>query len=166
MMDVIVDELRENDINIDKTTLSYFVNKTYYDYQNVYGSILGKLSYEDLFTVWEKTHPETFGHVMAFLTTVHFQSLNDDQKRNVVRITVPVLRNINLTEYRREKEHMWDKYTLVRNTVHRYVCVGMGPMLCQCYVIGNIMGLVVKRTLLWKVVSYWVRAIKNTFTFR
>ena len=53
-MDVIVDELRKNDINIDKTTLSYFINKTYYDYQNVYGSILSKLSYEDLFIVWEK----------------------------------------------------------------------------------------------------------------
>ncbi len=165
-MGVIVDELRENDISIDKTTLSYFINKTYYDYQNVYGSILGKLSYEDLFTVWEKTHPETFGHVMAFLTTVHFQNLSDEQKRNVVRITVPILRNINLTEYRREKEYIWDKYTLVRNTVHRYVCVGMGLMLCQCYVIGNIVELVVKRTLLWKVVSYWVRAIKNALTFR
>ncbi len=57
-MDVIVDELRKNDISIDKTTLSYFINKTYYDYENVYGSILGKLSYEDLFTVWEKHTPK------------------------------------------------------------------------------------------------------------
>ncbi len=160
MMDVILDELRENNISIDKTTLSYFINKTYYDYPIVYGSILGKLSYKDLFMVWEKTHPETFGHVMAFLTTVHFQNLNDEQKRNVVRVTVPILKNTDLTEYRREKEYMWDKYTLVRNTVHRYVCVGMGPML------RNIMEVVVKRTLLWKVVSYWVRAIKNAFTFR
>ncbi len=151
VMDVIVDELCENGINIDKTTLSYFINKTYYDYQNVYGSVLGKLSYEDLFTVWDKTHPETFGHVMAFLTTVHFQDLSDEQRRNVVRITVPILKNVDLTEYRREKEYAWDKYTLVRNTVHRYVCVGMPPML------RNIM-------LLWKVVSYWARAIKNAFT--
>ncbi len=153
MMDVILDELCENNINIDKTTLSYFINKTYYDYQNVYSSILGKLSYEDLFTVWEKTHPETFGHVMAFLTTVHFQNLSDEQRRNVVRITVPILKNIDLTEYRREKEYAWDKYTLVRNTVHRYVCVGMTPML------RNIM-------LLWRVVSYGIRAIKNAFTFK
>ncbi len=164
-MDVIVDELRENNININKTTLSYFVNKTYYDYPNVYGSILSKLSYEDLFMVWEKTHPETFGHVMAFLTTVHFQNLSDEQKRNVVRITVPILKNIDLSEYRREKEYMWDKYTLVRNIIHRYVCVSMGPMLCQCYTIANVMGLVIKRTLLWKIVCYWVRTIKNTFTF-
>ncbi len=149
-MDVILDELCENNISIDKTTLSYFINKTYYDYQNVYSSILGKLSYEDLFIVWEKTHPETFGHVMAFLTTVHFQSLSDEQRRNVVRITVPILRNIDLTEYRREKEYAWDKYTLVRNTVHRYVCVGMTPML------RNIM-------LLWGVVSYGIRAIKSVF---
>ncbi len=166
MMDVILAELCENNINIDKTTLSYFINKTYYDYQNVYDSVLGKLSYEDLFIVWEKTHPETFGHVMAFLTTVHFQNLSDEQRRNVVRITVPILRNIDLTEYRRERECVWDKYTLVRNIVHRYVCVGMGPMLCQCYVIGNIVKLVAKRSLLWKVVSYWARAIKNAFTFK
>ena len=168
-MDVIVDELRENNINIDKTTLSYFVNKMYYDYQNVYESILGKLSYEDLFMVWEKTHPETFGHVMAFLTTVHFQNLNDKQKRNVVRITVPILKNIDLSEYRREKEYMWDRYTLVRNTVHHYVCIGMGPLLCRCYAITNVLGLIkehyLKETLLWKVVRYWVRAIRNTFTF-
>ncbi len=164
MMDVIVDELRKNDISIDKTTLSYFINKTYYDYQNVYGSILGKLSYEDLFVVWEKTHPETFGHVMAFLTTVHFQNLSEEQKRNVVRITVPILKNVDLSKYKREKEHIWDKYTLVRNIVHRYVCVGMEPLLCQCYVIANVVGLVARRTLLWKIAHYWVRAIKNAFT--
>ncbi len=100
-MDVMVDEFRKSGIDIDRATLSYFINKTYYDYQNVYSSVLGKLSYEDLFVVWEKTHPETFGHVMAFLTTVHFQTLSDEEKRNVVRITVPILRNINLAEYRR-----------------------------------------------------------------
>ncbi len=122
----------------------------HYDYQNVYSSILGKLSYEDLFTVWEKTHPETFGHVMAFLTTVHFQNLSDEQRRNVVRITVPIMKNIDLTEYRREKEYAWDKYTLVRNTVHRYLCLGMVPML------RNIASL-------WRVVSYGIRAIKNVF---
>ena len=149
-MDVILDELCENNISIDKTMLSYSINKTYYDYQNVYSSILGKLSYEDLFTVWEKTHPETFGHVMAFLTTVHFQNLSDEQRRNVVRITVPIMKNIDLTEYRREKEYAWDKYTLVRNTVHRYLCLGMVPML------HNIASL-------WGVVSYGIRAIKNVF---
>ena len=162
-MDVIVDELRKNDIDIDKTTLSYFVNKTYYDYENVYRSILGKLSYEDLFVVWEKTPPKTFGHVMAFLTTVHFQNLSDEQKRNVVRITVPILKNVDLSKYKREKECIWDKYTLVRNIIHRYVCVGMESLLCQCYVIANVMGLIVKRTLLWKIVHYWTRAIRNAF---
>ena len=149
-MDVMLDELRKNSIDIDRATLSYFVNKTYYDYQNVYSSVLGKLSYEDLFTVWDRTHPETFGHVMAFLTAVHFQNLTDEQKRNVVRITVPILRNTDLTEYKREREYAWDKYTLVRNIVHRYICVGMTPML------RNIM-------LLWRVISNGIRAIKNAF---
>ncbi len=148
-MDVIVDELRENGINIDRATLSYFINKIYYDYQNVYSSVSGKLTYEDLFTVWERTHPETFGHVMAFLTTVHFQTLTDEQKRNVVRITVPILRNISLAEYRRESA--LDNYTLVRNVVHRYICVGTTPML------RSVM-------LLWRMVSYGVRAIRNAFT--
>ena len=150
-MDVTLDEPCENNISIDRTTLSYFINKTYYDYHNVYSSILGKLSYEDLSIVWEKTHPETFGHVMAFLTTVHFQNLSAEQRRNAVRITVPILKNIDLAEYRKEREYAWDKYTLVRNTAHRYVCVGTIPML------RNI-------TSLWRAVSYGIRAIKNTFT--
>ncbi len=150
-MDVIVDELRENGIDIDRATLSYFINKTYYDYQNVYSSVLGKLSYEDLVTVWERMHPETFGHVMAFLTTVHFQTLTDEQRRGVVRITVPILKNVNLAEHRREREYALDKYTLVRNAVHRYICVGTTPML------RTVM-------LLWKVISYGIRAIKNAFT--
>ena len=149
-MDVMLDELRKNGVDIDRATLSYFINKTYYDYQNVYSSVLGKLSYEDLFVVWDKTHPETFGHVMAFLTTVRFQTLSDEQKRNVVRITVPILRDINLTEYKREREYAWDKYTSVRNTVHRYICVGTTPML------RNIM-------LLWRVISNGIRAIKSAF---
>ncbi len=150
MMEVILDELRENSIDIDRTTLSYFINKTYYDYQNVYSSIYGKLSYEDLFVVWEETHPETFGHVMAFLTAVHFQTLSDEQRRNAVRVTVPILKGIDLTKYKREKEYAWDKYTVVRNTVHRYICVGMTPML------RNIMSL-------WRVISYGIRAIKSVF---
>ena len=150
MMDVILDELRKNGIDIDRATLSYFINKTYYDYQNVYSSIYGKLSYEDLFIVWEKTHPETFGHVMAFLTTVHFQTLSDEQRRNVVRATVPILKDIDLVDHRRGREYAWGKYTLVRNTVHRYICVGMTPML------RNIMSL-------WRVISYGIRAIKNVF---
>ena len=149
-MDVIVDELRENGIDIDRETLSYFINETYHTYYNVYSSVLGKLTYEDLFTVWEKTHPETFGHVMAFLTTVHFQTLTDEQRRSVVQITVPILRNVNLAEYRREREYALDKCTLVRNAVHRYICVGTTPML------RSIM-------LLWRVLSYGIRAIKSVF---
>ena len=150
-MDLMVDELRENGIDIDKATLSYFINRTYHTYYNVYSSVLGKLSYEDLFVVWDKTHPETFGHVMAFLTTVHFQTLTDEQRRGVVQITVPILRNINLAEYRREREYALDKYTLVRNAVHRYICVGTTPMLRTAM-------------LLWRVISYGIRAMKNAFT--
>ncbi len=150
-MEVILDELRENGIDINRETLSYFINKTYYDYQNVYSSVLGKLSYKDLVTVWERTHPETFGHVMAFLTTVHLQTLSDEQRRNVVRVTVPILKGIDLTKYKREREYAWDKYTLVRNAVHRYICVGTTPML------RTVM-------LLWRVISYGICAIKNAFT--
>ncbi len=148
-MDVIVNELRENGVDIDRATLSYFINKTYHTYYNVYSSVSGKLSYEDLFAVWNRMHPETFGHVMAFLTTVHFQTLTDEERRSVVRITVPILRNINLAEYRGESA--LDNYTLVRNVVHRYICVGTTPLL------RSVM-------LLWRVVSYGVRAIRNAFT--
>ncbi len=153
MMEVILDELRENNIDIDRTTLSYFINKAYYDYRNVYSSVYGKLSYEDLFIVWERTHPETFGHVMAFLTIVHFHTLSDEQRRNVVRVTVPILKGIDLAEYRRGREYAWDKYTIVRNTVHRYICVGMTPML------RNILSL-------WRVISYGIRAIKSVFVLQ
>ena len=153
-MDVVVDKLRKNGIHIDKTTLSYFINKLYYDNPNVYGL---KFSYEDLFMAWEQLRPSSFGHVMAFLTAVHFQDLSDDQKSNVVRLTVSVLENIDLTEYKREKEYIWDRYTLVRNTIHRYVCHHMDPVLCYCYVIGNVIGLIVKRWKIWERVQTTVR---------
>ena len=94
------------------------INELYYDNPNVYGYFLNKLSYEDLFMVWKQLRPSSFGHVMAFLTTVHFQDLSDKQKRDVVRLTPPVLKNIDLSEYKREKEYIWDKYKLVQNTMH------------------------------------------------
>ncbi len=150
-MDVMLDELRENGIDIDRVTLSYFINETYYSYQNVYSSVLGKLSYEDLLIVWEKMHPDVFGHVMAFLTTVHFQALSDEQRRDVVRLAVPILKDIDLAEYRRGRVYAWDRYILVRNTVHRYLCVGTTPVL------RNVMSL-------WRVISNGIRAIKNVFT--
>ena len=150
-MDVVVDELRKNGIDIDKTTLSYFINKLYYDNPNVYGL---KFSYEDLFMAWEQLRHETFRHVMAFLTAVHFQDLSDKQKRDVVRLTVPVLENIDLSEYKREKEYIWDKYTLVQNTIHRflhrYVCCRLDPVLCYCYIIGNVIGTFAKR---WRILE-------------
>ena len=149
-MEVILDELHESDIDIDRATLSYFINKTYYDNPRVYVSVYGGLTYEDLLIVWEEMRPETFGHVMAFLTMVYLQTLSDEQRRNVVRVTVPILKGIDLTKYKREKEYAWDKYTVVRNTVHRYICVGMTPML------RNIMSL-------WRVISYGIRAIKSVF---
>ena len=70
-MDVIVDELRKNGIDIDKTTLSYFINKAYNDYQSVYERFLDTVSYEDFFVVWNQLQPRSFGHVMVFLTVVH-----------------------------------------------------------------------------------------------
>ena len=146
-MDVVVDELRKNGIDIDKTTLSYFINKLYHDNPNVYGL---KFSYEDLFMAWEELCPSSLGHMMAFLTAVHFQDLSDKQKRDVVQLTVPVLENIDLSEYKREKEYIWNKYTLVRNTIHRYVCRRMDPVLCYCYVIGSVIGLIVKRWKVWE----------------
>ena len=149
-MEVILDELRNGGVDIDRATLSYFINEAYYDNPRVYVSVYGRLTYEDLFVVWEGMRPETFGHVMAFLTTVHLQTLSDEQRRNVVRATVPVLKGIDLTKYKREREYAWDRYTAVRNTVHRYVCVGVSPVL------RNVM-------LLWRVISYGIRAIKGVF---
>ena len=97
-----------------------------------------KSSYEDLFIVWRRIRPETFGHVMGFLTAVHLQDLSENKTRYVVRLTVPVLKNINLSKYKREKSIL-DNYTLVRSTVHRflhrYVCRRLDLVLCYCYII-------------------------------
>ena len=147
-MDVILDEFRKNGIDIDETTLSYFINKTYNDYQSVYERFLGTLSYEGLFIVWRRMRPEMFGHVVVFLTTVHLQDLSENETRYVVRLTVPVLKNIDISKNKREKSIL-DNYTLVRNIVHRflhrYVCRRLDPVLCYCYIIGNVIGTFAKR---------------------
>ena len=159
-MDVIVDELRKSGVDIDKTTLSYFINRAYNDYQTVYEKFLDTVSYEDLFVVWNQLQPRSFGHVMVFLTVVHLQNFTDQQKRDVVQLTIPVLKNIDISKYKRERSVL-DNYTVARNIIHRflhrYVCRRLDPVFCQCYVIANVIGGLARQWRVWEITRGVVR---------
>ena len=126
----------------------------------MYEKFLDTVSYEDLFVVWNQLQPSSFGHVMVFLTVVHLQDFTDKQKRDVVQLTVPVLKNIDISKYKKEKSIL-DNYTVVRNIIHRflhrYVCRRLDPVFCQCYVIANVIGGFARRWRIWERAQATVR---------
>ena len=69
-MDVILDELHKYNIDIDKTTLTYYMNDVYERNKNLYDDYISKIFCSDLFTIWRILRASTFGHVLSYLVLV------------------------------------------------------------------------------------------------
>lgn len=100
-MDLIYAELINNDIDIDRKTLSYCINEIYTEYDDICKDMLNRVMFDDLFRVWELMGAMSFGHVMAFLTLVYaFGNPTEDDVRKAVKLTIPVLKTIDMIPYR------------------------------------------------------------------
>ena len=100
-MDLIHAELSNNDIDIDRKTLSYYINDIRKNYDHTYQEMLDRLTFNDLFRVWELMGATSFGHAMAFLTLVYVSgNTTEEDVRKAVKMTIPVLKNIDIMPYR------------------------------------------------------------------
>ena len=98
-MDVIADELRKNNVNIDVTTLSSHIHYILYNYRDAYNESASRLNKAELPNVFNEMNVNSFGRAMAYLALVYRMNYyyliipEEDTVREAVRLAVPVLRN-------------------------------------------------------------------------
>ena len=96
-MEVILDELRKNNVDIDILLLSQRINYVLDRHEKLYGEMAERLSSEELLGVFAEMNVNSFGRAMAYLTLVYLMNIPEDVKREAVRLVAPVLRNVGVT---------------------------------------------------------------------
>ena len=101
MMEVIVDELRKNNVNIDVETLSEHVQYILNNYRDCYNDSVERLTREELLlNVFHEMNVNSLGRTMAYLTLVYRMShiIKEDTVRQAVRLAAPLIRNVGRVE--------------------------------------------------------------------
>ena len=97
-MEVILDELRKNNVDIDILILSQRINYVPDRHEKLYGEMAERLSSEELLGFFfPEMNVNSFGRAMAYLTLVYLMNIPEDVKREAVRLVAPVLRNVGVT---------------------------------------------------------------------
>ena len=98
-MEVIVDELRKNNVNIDITILSQHIHYILDNHQDMYNEVANRLNSTVLLDVFNEMNVNSVGRVVAYLALVYRMNISgEDAVREAVRLVVPVLRNIARVE--------------------------------------------------------------------
>ena len=128
-MDVIVDKLRKNNVNVDRTILSQHIHNILDKYQDMYDEMAGRISANELLSVYNTVNVDTVGRVMAYLTLVYRMNISrEDTVREATRMVIPALRNIAKAE----------GISVTRNIPRdvasfiRRICSGVGYALYSC----------------------------------
>ena len=96
-MDVILDELRKNNVNIDIPILSQHINYVLARHEKLYGEMAERVGPDGLLGVFAEMNVNSFGRAMAYLTLVYLMNIPEDVKREAVRLVAPILRNVGVT---------------------------------------------------------------------
>ena len=100
-MEVIVDELRKNNVNIDIETLTEHIQYILNNYKDCYNYSVELLTREELLLdVFHEMNVNTLGRAMAYLTLVYRLShiIKEDTVRQAVRLAAPLIRNVGRVE--------------------------------------------------------------------
>ena len=100
-MEVIVDELRKNNVNIDVETLSEHIQYILNSYRDCYNDSVERLTREELLLdVFHEMNVNSLGRTMAYLTLVYRMShiIKEDTVRQAVRLAAPLIRNVGRVE--------------------------------------------------------------------
>ena len=96
-MEVIVDELRKNDIDVDVQILSQHINYVLAHHGQLYDEMAERLDSDGLLNVFGEMDVNSFGRAMAYLTLIYLMDIPEDVKREAVRLVAPVLRDVGVT---------------------------------------------------------------------
>ena len=100
-MEVIVDELKKNDVNVDIETLSEHIQYILNNYRDCFNESVERLTREELLLdVFHETNVNNLGRAISYLTLVYRMShiIKEDTVRQAVRLAAPVIRNTGRIE--------------------------------------------------------------------
>ena len=98
-MELIVDELRKNNINIDIAVLSQHIHYALGVHEDMYNEMANRLNSAELLNVFNEMNVNSVGRVVAYLALVYRMNISEeDAVREAVRLVVPVLRDIARVE--------------------------------------------------------------------
>ena len=101
MMEVIADELKKNDVNVDVETLSKHIQYILNNYRDCFNDSVGRLTREELLLdVFHEINVNSLGRAMSYLAFVYRMGhiIKEDTVRQAVRLAAPVLRNTGRVE--------------------------------------------------------------------
>ena len=109
-MDMIWGELRSNNIEIDRETLSFHIDACLREHEDIYGAFINQLDKDNLPTnlpnslcdIYEEMCPNNFGRLIAYLTLVYqaADSCEEEIIREVAQRTVEDFKYIDLEKYK------------------------------------------------------------------
>ena len=98
-MEVIADELRKNNVYIDRTILSQHIHYILDNYRDTYNNAVNRVNSAQLLNIYNEMNVNTVGRAMAYLTLVYRMNIpEEDTVREAVRLVVPTLKNIARVE--------------------------------------------------------------------
>ena len=103
-MEIICDELKRNNVEMDKETLSFHIHACLKDYEGIYGAFINQMDILpfSLSNIYEQMNPNNFGRLIAYLTLVYkiADSFEEDIVREAVQRTVEDFKHIDLEKYK------------------------------------------------------------------
>ena len=93
-MDIIWDELRSNNIEIDRETVSFHIDACLREHEDIYGAFINQLDKDNLPTslndIYKEMNPNNFGRIMVYWTLVYkvHDILDEETTREVIRRTI------------------------------------------------------------------------------
>ena len=101
VMDIIWEELKRNNIDIDKDMLSFYISKCFDEQREMYDSLNHRLSPMCFQPIFEEMHVNNFGRIVPYLALVYKvrDSYYEETLREAVRKTVQDLKHIDLEKY-------------------------------------------------------------------
>jgi hypothetical protein len=101
-INIIFDELRQNEIFIDKQTLLFHINTILDHHQGLYREVSAHSL--NLDQVYREINMTNFGRIFSYLALVCMQGDNEESVREHVRKTVEAFRNFQIPKAKRNNK--------------------------------------------------------------
>ena len=101
-INIIFDELRQNEIDIDKQTLSFHINEILDHHRDLYREVSAHGL--NLDQVYREINMTNFGRIFAYLALVCMQSDSEESVRENVRKTIEAFRTFHIPKAKRNNK--------------------------------------------------------------